>query len=63
LYTDELIEAAREYMSQEYVPQTMGIPKTAGGRLLMAAKKTVKINKRAESAVASRLGTLGRRVL
>lgn len=56
IYTDEIIQAAREYLNQSYVPPSTSGPTTPEGRLIYASKKTIKINRRLEKAVASRLG-------
>lgn len=62
VYTDSIITAIREYMSQEYTPPpgSSNIPGTRTSTV--SAKKTAKISRQAERAVANRLG-LGRRIL
>lgn len=64
IYSQTLFEIAKEYMSKEYIPPPVAVdPANPSTRLQMASKKSVKINKRAESAVASRIGNFGRRIL
>lgn len=61
-YTDEMIATIKEYMTREYIPPPSQVHPGTPLALATSVKKTVKINRRLERAVASRLGSLGRRV-
>lgn len=63
IYSEEIVAAAREYKNQSYVPPSIpAVPGTPDARLPFAAKKTLKVNRKLERVVATRIGT-GRSML
>jgi DNA-binding XRE family transcriptional regulator len=64
VYTGENIEAARKYMALEYHPEQVHTPAEPGTPATLAStvKKSVKVNKRLERVVATKIGRIGRLV-
>lgn len=60
LYTEENIQAIKEYKEREYIPPTDIMSQTGAAALPRVIKRTPKSNKRMERVVAGRVGSLGK---